>query len=118
MEVRVIRRGDEDGIEVSRPLVESGTWPRPGEILLERSFARFHHLEPGDRLEVGGSRVTVSGIGIIALGDAYPQVQPGRAFALDRTIATIAPDRRTWTPLIGLRIADPVMESSWSALAM
>jgi putative ABC transport system permease protein len=78
--VRVFEVPDgEDGIEVSRPLVEDGTWPGPGEILLERSFARFHHLGPGDRLEVGGSRLTVSGIGIVALGDAYPQLQPGSA---------------------------------------
>jgi putative ABC transport system permease protein len=108
---------DEDGIEVSRPLVEDGTWPGPGEVLLERSFARFHHLRPGDRLQVGESPVTVSGIGIVALGDAYPQLQPGVAFALDRTIATIAPDRRTWTPLIGVRIADPEQAPEFAARA-
>src|SRR6187549_3923662 len=44
---------DEDSIEVSRPVVEDGAWPGPGEVLLERSFARFHDLRPGDRLQVG-----------------------------------------------------------------
>ena len=108
---------DEDSVPVERPLVAEGTWPGPGEILLERSFARFHHIEPGDRLQVGEAALTVSGIGIVALGDAYPQAQPGIAFALDRTIAAIAPDRRTWATMIGLRIADPEQAPEFAARA-
>ena len=99
---------DERSVEVSRPLVVAGDWPGPGEVLLERSFARFLHLRPGDRLQVGeAAPVTVSGIGVIAAGEAYPQSQPGIAFALEPTMAAIAPDRSTWATLVGLRIADP-----------
>jgi len=108
---------DEDGIEVSRPLVAEGTWPGPGEVLLERSFARFHDLRPGDRLQVGEAPVTVSGIGIVALGESYPQSQPGIAFALDRTIAAIAPDPRRWATLIGLRIAAAEQAPEFAARA-
>src|SRR5262245_14850150 len=98
---------DEHSVEVSRPLVEDGAWPGPGEVLLERSFARFLHLRPGDRLQVGeGAPVTVSGIGVVPVGDAYPQSQPGLAFTLEPTMAAIAPDRSTWATIIGLRIAD------------
>jgi len=108
---------DEDSVDVWRPLVAEGTWPGPGELLLERSFARFHDLGPGDRLEVGESAATVSGIGVVALGDAYPQTQPGIAFTLDTTIAAVAPDRRTWAPLIGLRIADADRAPAFAARA-
>jgi putative ABC transport system permease protein len=99
---------DAGSIEVSRPLVADGEWPGPGEVLLERSFARFLDLQPGDRLQVGEAPpVTVSGIGVVAVGEAYPQSQPGLAFTLEPTMAAIAPNRSTWATLIGLRIADP-----------
>ena len=109
---------DESSIEVSRPLVEEGRWPGPGEVLLERSFARFLDLRPGDRLQVGEAPpVTVSGIGVVAVGDAYPQSQPGLAFALEPTLASIAPDRRTWATLVAVRLADPEAAPGFAARA-
>ena len=49
---------DADQLAVSRPLLEEGTWPTPGQVLLERSFARFLDLDTGDRLDARARRGT------------------------------------------------------------
>ncbi len=100
---------DPDDIVVSRPLLEEGSWPGAGEVLLERSFARFLDLDPGDRLALGrgAAPVVVSGIGVVPTGEPYPQSQPGLAFALEETLAAVQPNRAAWARLLGLRIEQP-----------
>jgi putative ABC transport system permease protein len=113
--------GAADPPSVSRPLVEDGNWPvRPGEVALERSFARFLGFHVGDTIVAGAPRqnqttLRVTGIVVVAKGEAYPQSQPGNAFALDETLARIAPDRESWAHYLGVRIADP--EASGAFLA-
>lgn len=100
---------DPEAVAVSRPLLEDGTWPTAGQVLLERSFARFLGLDTGDRLVLGrgATPVVVSGIAVVPSGEPYPQTQPGMAFGLERTIASIQPDRSAWARILGLRIQDP-----------
>lgn len=94
--------------EVARPLVVEGTWPRTGEVLLERSFARFLGYAPGDRIAATGGRLlVVSGIAVYPLGQAYPLSQPGLAFAGRSTLALIQPDASRWGHAIGVRLDDP-----------
>lgn len=102
---------------VGMPLIVSGDWVKPGGIVLERSFARFHGLRPGDRIVVGVSRVPlrVAGIGVVSQGEAYPQSQPGIAFGLPETLAQVQPDRSRWTQLVGVRIADPEATAAFMA---
>jgi putative ABC transport system permease protein len=94
--------------DVSRPLVVEGTWPGPGDVLVEQSFARFLELEPGDRIAAGRAGVVlrVSGVAVLPKGEAYPSAQPGLAFArpavLDRLRASTAARGST----LGLRLAD------------
>jgi putative ABC transport system permease protein len=104
---------------VGMPLIVSGTWIEPGGVVLERSFARFHNLRPGDRIVVGSGRVPVRvvGIGVVSQGEAYPQSQPGLAFGLPETLAQVQPDRSRWTQLIGVRIADPEATETFMAAA-
>ena len=99
----------EDAVDVSRPLIDKGTWPGSGEVLLERSFARFLGLEAGDRLALGRGEtpVVVSGIGVVPTGEPYPKSQPGLAFGLEETIAAVQPNRTAWSRIIGLRIDRP-----------
>jgi putative ABC transport system permease protein len=94
---------------VARPIVDAGRWAQPGGIVLERSFAHFLGLEVGDRLVVGSPQVPVrvAGIAIVSQSEPYPRSQPGRAFALEETLARIQPDRLKWSALLGLRLADP-----------
>jgi putative ABC transport system permease protein len=101
------------------PLIVSGGWVEPGGVALERSFARFHNLRPGDRIVVGPRRVPlrVVGIGVVSQGEAYPQSQPGMAFGLPETLAQVQPDRSRWTELVGVRIADPEATETFMAAA-
>lgn len=99
--------GGRPGSSVARPLLVEGSEPGKGEIMLERSFARFHRFEPGDDLRVGGVDLVVSGIAVLSQGDAYPQSQPGIALATRETITQIQPDQAQWGSLLGVRLVDP-----------
>ena len=99
--------GTRPGSTVARPRVEEGSEPGMGEIVLERSFARFHGFEPGDRLRVGGVPLAVSGIAVLSQGDAYPRSQPGIALATRETITQVEPSQTRWGSLLGVRLIDP-----------
>jgi putative ABC transport system permease protein len=104
---------------VGAPILVAGAGPEPGGIVLERSFARFHKLRPGDRLVVGGSKVPVrvTGIGVVSQGEAYPVSQPGVAFGLPGTLERVQPDQSRWAALLGVRIADPEATERFIATA-
>lgn len=99
--------GTDPSSAVARPLVVEGSEPAPGELLLERSLARFHGLGPGDRLTVSGSPLVVSGVAVISQAEPYPRDQPGIALATPETVARFAPDGSNRHYLLGLRLADP-----------
>jgi putative ABC transport system permease protein len=101
--------------KVSTPLLVDGELPNRGEVALERSFARFHHLGPSSTLETPGGPLRVSGTVVVALGNAYPQSQPGIGFARVSTLAAVVPDRASWTHAIGMRLADPATAAAVAA---
>jgi putative ABC transport system permease protein len=95
--------------QVSRPLVDAGRWPSArGEVALERSFARFLGLRPGDAIAVAGTPLRVTGVVIVPKSEPYPQSQPGQAFASTDTLALVEPDRNGWGHLVGVRLDDPM----------
>jgi putative ABC transport system permease protein len=102
---------------VSRPLVQTGSWVEPGAVVLEQSFAEFLGLHAGDRLQTPNGTLRVAGTAVVSQGEGYPASQPGVAFALVGTIATVAPDRSRWGSLLGLRLADPQASRAFVASA-
>ena len=101
---------------VSRPLVDEGRWPSaPGEVALERSFARFLGFRPGDTIAVPGARLRVTGVVIVPKSEPYPQSQPGQAFASSDTLALVRPDRDSWAHLVGVRLEDPLAVPAFAA---
>ena len=101
--------------EVARPLVVAGSWPADDGVLLEQSFARRLRLAVGDRLELGGATIRVSGIAVVALGQQYPRSQPGLAFARVSTLEDVQPDRAAWGALLGIRLANPEVAPAFAA---
>jgi putative ABC transport system permease protein len=100
--------------EVVRPVLVEGDRLGRGDVLLEQSFARFHDLGPGDELAIGGGPpLRVAGVVAIAAGEAYPQTQPGVAFALEETLARVEPDRSRWQEVAALRLTDPEASGSF-----
>jgi putative ABC transport system permease protein len=114
--LRLVAIGDEPPA-VSTPLLADGELPGAGEVALERSFARFHHLGPGSTMDTPGGPLRVSGVVVVALGNAYPQSQPGMGFAGVSTLDTVAPDRAKWTHAVALRLADPGTAAAFAAEA-
>lgn len=91
---------------VSRPLVVAGAWPEEGEVLLERSFARFLGLRPGDTLRVGQLPVEVAGIAVVPTGEAYPLAQPGFGFVRGTTLRRLAGSTQQGV-VLGIRLSRP-----------
>ena len=104
--------------EVARPIYEDGSYPAPGEVALERSFARFLDLRVGDVLETGGGvPLRVSAVVVVPKAEAYPRSQPGQAFATAETIGRIQPDRSQWASFLGVRLAEPEESGAFAARA-
>lgn len=90
------------GSPVAQPYVTNGRWVRAsGEIVLERSFARYYDLGAGDRLAVATSSgrvdLAVVGVAVTASQERYPEGQPGAAFVAPETLVRIQPDRTRGT---------------------
>jgi putative ABC transport system permease protein len=100
------------GSPVAEPYVTDGRWVGgSGEIVLERSFARYWDLGPGDRLALAtvSGRVTleVVGVAVTASQERYPESQPGAAFVAPETLSRIQPDESSRQYTLGARLDDP-----------
>ncbi len=57
---------------VDRPLVTSGTWVRPGGVVVERGLAQALGVNVGDRITLNGRGIPVVGTAISAANEVYP----------------------------------------------
>lgn len=90
---------------VDRPHVTEGRRPQaPGELLVERSFARETGLRVGDRFALG----TVVGLAVTTEQATYPRWDPGLVW----TPGVDAPGRR-----VGVRLEDPEATDAFAAAA-
>jgi putative ABC transport system permease protein len=65
---------------IDRPLVTSGSWLRPGGVVVERGFARALGVRVGNRITVAGRVFPVVGLAVTAADTVYPwagRVGPG-----------------------------------------
>ncbi|HEU5031008.1 MAG TPA: FtsX-like permease family protein [Spirillospora sp.] len=60
---------------VDRPLVTSGTWVRPGGVVVERGFASAMGIRVGDRVTFAGRSRPVAGIAVTTAHTIYPWAQ-------------------------------------------
>lgn len=59
---------------VDQPEVTSGSWVRPGGVVLERTFAAALGVGVGDRVTVDGRSFTVAGVAVTAAEPPYPNL--------------------------------------------
>jgi putative ABC transport system permease protein len=59
---------------VDQPKLLSGSWIRPGGVVIERAFADALGATVGDRLTVNGRQFTVAGIAVTAAMAPYPNI--------------------------------------------
>jgi putative ABC transport system permease protein len=57
---------------IDQPLVTQGAWVRDGEVVIERGFADFLGVHPGDTVTLGGKPYRVAGTAVTAGLPSYP----------------------------------------------
>jgi putative ABC transport system permease protein len=71
----VVHGADATPGPVDRPLVTSGSWVRPGGVVVERGFAAALGVHVGDHVTVSGRSLPVVGIAVTAANPVYPWAQ-------------------------------------------
>jgi FtsX-like permease family len=114
---------------VDRPDVTAGTWVRPGEVVLERSFAAELRIGIGNTITLNDRRFLVSGIAVSAAMPPYPAVcllgcwygptvpngQPGLVWMTQPDAESLATSSEPLGWLMNLRLADPADASAYAA---
>ena len=65
---------DEAPAAIDQPFVVSGTWVRPGGVVLERTFAQALGVSVGAKVTLAGQPYTVTGIAVTAAEPPYPNL--------------------------------------------
>src|SRR5579863_9139554 len=65
---------DEATAPLDQPKLTGGTWVRPGEVVIERSFADALGVGPGARITLNGRSFRVAGVAVTAAFTPYPNV--------------------------------------------
>lgn len=102
---------------IDRPLVTSGSWVRPGGIVVERGFATALGLHVGDRVTTSGHTFPVVGIAVTAADTVYPWAEMIHSVGGPQGYAGLAwlttAETEALTPLtrasyaLDLKLADP-----------
>ena len=94
---------------VDAPHLASGTWLRPGAVVVERRLASKLHLRRGDRVAVAGAagrvRLRVAGIAVTSAADRSGGVS-GVAYALPRDLRQVAPSPHVRGSTMLVRLGD------------
>jgi putative ABC transport system permease protein len=62
---------------VDQPLLTSGSWVRPGGVVIERTFADALGVSVGDRVSLNAKSFVVAGIAVTAAQSPYPNLCNG-----------------------------------------
>jgi ABC-type lipoprotein release transport system permease subunit len=125
--------GSTGAARVNQPVPTAGTTPGQKGIVLERSLAEALGIPVGTRVDVrarattdvhadlepdGASlRLPVLGTAISPAQARYPRSTPGLAWASERVLERIQPDRGRWHWMQAVRLDDPSNATSFAAHA-
>ena len=125
--VNVVAEGRGSGrVPVDQPLVTSGTWVRPGQVVLERTLATALGVRPGDKVTLDGRPFTVAGTAVTAALTPFPNMceagcmmsgggpGPGLAWVTAASARAMAAPGG-WIYLLNLRLADPARAAALAA---
>lgn len=125
--VNVLAEGRGTGrAQVDQPLVTSGTWVRPGTVVLERTLATALGVGPGDSVTLNGRRFTVAGTAVSAAQTPFPNMceagcmisgggpGPGLAWVTAASARALARSG-AWIYVLNVRLADPARAPALAA---
>jgi putative ABC transport system permease protein len=101
---------------IDQPKLTQGSWVRPGEVVVERSFADVLGIRAGDRVTLNGRPFRVAGIAVTAALPSYPMESPGQIWLPRADARSLAPSPQSHATsgqpqppdfLLNLRLADP-----------
>ena len=73
----LVQERDTPEASVDQPALITGTWAKPGGIVVERAFAEALGVGPGDTLQISGRPLTVTGTAVTTARSPYPSNTPG-----------------------------------------
>src|SRR6202167_1657754 len=117
---------------VDRPKVLAGTWVRPGEIVLERTFAEALGVGVGGRVTLDGRPYRVAGIAVTAAVVPYPNMcgpaygcvfdlpgpnnfNPGLAWVTEPDARSLASAHAPLSYLLNLKLKDPATAPAFAS---
>jgi ABC-type antimicrobial peptide transport system permease subunit len=113
---------DQAAAPVDQPKLTEGSWVRPGEAVIERSFADAVGVGAGGQITLNGRSFRVAGVAVTAAFTPYPQVcsegcvmstpqvaasQPGLIWLTRADARSLATRAEPLTYFLNLRLADP-----------
>jgi putative ABC transport system permease protein len=76
---------------IDQPKLTQGSWVRPGEVVVERSFADVLGIRAGDRVTLNGRPFRVAAIAVTAALPSYPMESPGLIWLIRADARSFAP---------------------------
>jgi ABC-type antimicrobial peptide transport system permease subunit len=117
---------DQRAAAVDQPDVTQGGWVRPGEVVLERTFAGALGVSAGDRITLNDRVFTVAGIAVTAASPPYPNLcyvncdvdfagpvhtagsgSPGLIWLTESDVRSLATSSAALTYVLNLTLKDP-----------
>jgi putative ABC transport system permease protein len=103
---------------IDHPLVTSGSWVRPGGVVVERGFATALGAHVGDHVTISGRWLPVVGIAVTAANTVYPWAQligpgggpsdySGLVWQTERDTQALASAQLPVTYALDLKLRDP-----------
>jgi len=119
---------DQAPAAVDRPDLTAGHWIRPGEVVVERTFADSLGLVVGDRVTLGGKYYLVAGIAVTAAIPPYPSLCllgcyvsaavpdnfPGLIWAAEPVARSLAVSDEPLSYLLNIKLANPAAATAFA----
>ncbi len=119
---------DQPPAPVDQPDLTAGHWIRPGEVVIERTFADTLGLTAGDTVTLGGKPYLVAGIAVTAAIPPYPSLCwlgcyfspglpdnfPGLIWATEPVARSLARSDEPLSYLLNLKLANPAAATAFA----
>lgn len=115
---------------VDQPELTDGGWVRPGEAVIERSFADVLGVRPGDRIALNGRAFTVAGIAVSTAIPPYadvcwfgcylsspplpPTADPGLIWLTEPDARSLASAAEPMGYVLDVKLADPAAAEAFA----
>jgi len=121
---------DEAAAPVDQPKLTQGSWVRPGEVVIERSFADALGIGAGVRITLNGRSFRVAGVAVTAAFPPYPDIcaagciigtnqmaanQPGLVWTTRAAARGLATTVEPLTYFLNLKLAHPGSADSFAS---